>query len=135
MYIIERTDYGMKHTFQGVLDEKEMKMWLQDSQQILKTVDQQFNIVVDMREIKPLGHQVEEILYQGTKMMGELGLNRGAVVLEDPVVFRQMRQIAKYANLQKKERYIDTFTTKNWEKLASDWVEKGIDPDNPTRTV
>lgn len=129
MYTIERTDYGMKHTFRGVLDAREMERWLSDSRHLLAEVDGSFNMVVDMRDAKPLGTQVEEILYEGTKLIGRHGLNRGAVVMENPEISRQMRQIAKYANLHRNERYIDTMTNRNWEQLVKDWVEKGIDPD------
>lgn len=129
MYTIELTNYGMKHTFYGVLDGREMEKWLTDSEKLLEELDTSFNMLVDMQDVKPLGEQVEEILYEGTKLIGRHGLNRGAVLMNNPEVSRQMRQIAKYANLHRQERYIDTFTNRNWEQLARDWVERGIDPD------
>lgn len=129
MYNIEVTDYGMKHTFRGVLDAKEMKQWYEESKRLLSSFGKQFNMVMDMRDAKPLGHQAEEIFYEGTKLLGKYGLRRGAVIMENPEVTRQMRQIARYANVQHKERYIDAVTTRNWEKLSRDWAAEGIDPD------
>lgn len=129
MYNIEVTDYGMKHTFCGVLDAREMKQWYEESKMLLTSFGKQFNIVVDMRDTKPLGYQVEEIFYEGTKLLSKYGLTRGAVIMENSEVIRQMRQIAKFANVQHKERYLDAMTTQNWEKLSQDWVIAGIDPD------
>lgn len=129
MYNIEVTNYGMKHTFYGVLDARELKQWYEDSKQILTSLGKQFNMVLDMREAKPLGHQAEEIFYEGTKLIGKHGLKRGAVIMENPEVTRQMRQIARYAEVQHKERYIDAVTTRDWEKRSEDWVIDGIDPD------
>lgn len=129
MYNIEVTDYGMKHTFRGVLDVKEMKQWYEESKLLLSSFGKQFNMIMDMRDAKPLGHQAEEIFYEGTKLLGKYGLRRGAVIMENPEVTRQMRQIARYANVQHKERYIDAVVTRNWEKLSRDWAAEGIDPD------
>lgn len=129
MYNIEVTDYGMKHTFCGVLDARELRQWYEESKQLVSSLGRQFNMILDMREAKPLGNQAEEIFYEGTKLIGKHGLKRGAVIMENPEVTRQMRLIAKYANVQHKERYIDAVTTRNWEKLSEDWVLEGIDPD------
>ncbi len=129
MYSIELTDYGMKHTFCGVLDAREVKQWYEESKQLLSSVKKQFHMVLDMRELKPLGNKAEEIFYEGTKLISKHGMKRGAVIMENPEVIRQMRQIAKYANVHRQERYIDAVTTRNWEKLSHDWVIEGIDPD------
>lgn len=129
MYNIEVTDYGMKHTFCGVLDAHEMKQWYKESERILASIGKKFNMVVDMREVKPLGYLAEEVFYEGTKLISNSGLTRGALIMENPEVTRQMRQIAKYANVNHKERYIDAVSKRNWEKLSEDWVVDGIDPD------
>lgn len=129
MYTIEVTDYGMKHTFGGVLEAKELKQWYEESKLLLSSFKKQFSMVLDMREMKPLGNKAEDIFYEGTKLLGKHGMKRGAVIMENPQLFRQMRQIAKYANVQSQERYIDAVTSRNWEKLSRDWVIEGIDPD------
>lgn len=129
MYNIEVTEYGMKHTFCGVLDNHELQRWYEESMQLISSFGKQFNMVMDMRDLKPLGRQAEEVFYEATALIGQHGFKRGAVIIENPEVIRQMRQIAKRANVQHKERYIDATTTRNWEKLSQDWVVAGIDPD------
>jgi len=128
MYNIEVTDYGMKHTFCGVLDAGELKQWFEESKLLLSSFGKQFNMVVDMRDVQPLGNQAEDIFCKGTKLFGEYGLKRGAVIMENMEVARQMRHVAKFANVQHEERYIDATTSRNWKKLCQDWVVGGIDP-------
>lgn len=129
MYTIELTDYGMKHTFGGVLDARELKQWYEESKMLLTSLGKQFGMVLDMREVKPLGNKAEEIFYEATKFISKQGMKRGACIMENPEVARQMRQIAKYANIHRQERYIDAVISRNWEKLSRDWVINGIDPD------
>lgn len=129
MYSIELTNYGMKHTFCGVLDAHEMKQWYKESERILASIGRKFNMIVDMRDVNPLGHQAEDVFYEGTKLINNSGLSRGVLIMENPEVIRQMRQIGKYANINHKERFIDAVSNRNWEKLSEDWVVEGIDPD------
>lgn len=129
MYNIERTQYGMKHTFQGILDPKEMKQWYQESAQMVQEIPKPFGVVMDMRDTYPFRHETEEIIYEAQKLINKNGLGRVAVISEDPKVLTQARQISKYSETNKKQRFIDSMTRKNWKQLSEKWIVEGVDPD------
>lgn len=129
MYNIEVTDYGMKHTFSGVLEDRELERWYEESKRVLSSFIKPFSMVLDMRDAKPLGHHAEVIFCEGINMIEEYGMKRRAIIMENPVITGQIRQISKIAKAVHKERYIDAVTTRNWKKLSQDWVVSGIDPD------
>jgi len=129
MYEIERTSYGMRHTFHGILEPKEMKQWYEDSQRMIQKMTKPFGIVMDMRQVFPFRYETEEILYEAQKLIEKSGMDRTAVISEDPKVMTQVRLVSKYAQVHKKQRFIDSITRKNWEQLSEDWIIEGIDPD------
>ncbi len=129
MYNIEVTDYGMKHTFSGVLDDRELERWNAESKQVLSSFSRPFNMVLDIREAKPLGDRAEGIFCEGISLIETYGVKRRAIIMENPVVTEQVRRISKFAHVTHKERYIDAVTSRNWNKISRDWVISGIDPD------
>lgn len=56
-------------------------------------------------------------------------MQRSAVVLSNAILTLQFKRIAKETGIYEWERYIDASKNPNWEEIATDWLEKAIDPD------
>jgi len=133
MYKIEKTDFGIKLTFSGYIPVDEMIKWRDESIEFLKQFKKKYCIIVDMRELKPLVKDAEEILKDGQKYYRQddnpkEGIERSAVLVKSVVTKIQMARISRETGLNKVERFFaeEDF---NWKKKADDWIYKAIDSD------
>ncbi len=129
VYSIERTSYGYKLTFGGILTAEEMKAWVEDSKKKLLAPPPKFGVVVDMREIKPLPKDAQPHMEEGQKLYKEKGMARSAVILKNAITKMQFQRIGKETGIYEWERYIDASSVPDWEKVAVSWVVDGVDPD------
>ena len=129
MYKIERKTSGYFLTFGGMIDAAEMKNWLDESTKALATAQAPFGVIVDMRTLKPLASDAQEIMVKGQGMYKEKGMQRSAVVLNDAITTFQFKRLAQQSGIYAFERYIDASKDGEWTKTAVAWVKDGIDPD------
>ena len=54
MFKIEKTGYGYKLEFAGFIQADEMKQWLEESKHQLVSAPDKFQLLIDMKELKPL---------------------------------------------------------------------------------
>lgn len=135
MYLIERADYGYHLTFSGVFTEDENRRWLEESRRILAEGPGEFGVFVDMRTCQPLSYPARKILEAGQRYYKEMGMTRSVVIVDSPVLKRQLEELAKQSGIYEWERYIATSTTPRWEKVALDWIIKAVDPDRKEQPV
>jgi len=129
VYKIEETTLGFTLTFGGVLYREELSHWLKESEHALARRKEGFGVIVDLRNVLPLGPEAREIILQGQGLYRKAGLVRSAVVLSNSATASQFRQLAKDSLVYKNERYIDASKDSDWLKHALDWVKLQIDPD------
>jgi hypothetical protein len=129
MYRIDRVPYGFKLTFGGFMTKEEMGKWVSDSKNALTGKSGSFGVFVDMRTLKPLPQDAQPVMQEGQKLYKQAGLQRSVVVLNDAITTMQFKRIAKETGIYNWERYVDASVTKDFEKVAIDWVTNGIDPD------
>lgn len=129
MYKIEKTGYGFKLIFADFINSEEMKKWVDDSKKVLLTASSGFHILVDMRTLKPLPADAQQYMQDGQKLYKQKGMVRSVVILASSVVKMQFKRIAQETGIYQWERYIDASSTPDWEKVATDWLKSGIDPD------
>ena len=130
MYKIEKKSYGYRLLFSGFIKDEEMKTWAAESKKILSAPQaKDFGVMVDMRDLKPLDDAAKQTMVEGQKQYKEKGMARSAVILNNPILTMQFRRLAKDSGIYQWERYIDSSTTKDYEKVCEDWLVKGIDPD------
>jgi hypothetical protein len=130
MYKIEKQPYGYKLTFSGLIKVDEMKAWAKEATTILKAQPtKDFGVFVDMRELKPLLDDAKAAMVEGQVAFKQKGMQRSVVILSTPVIAMQFQRLAKESGIYQWERYLDSQTVKNYEKVGEDWITKGIDPD------
>lgn len=129
MYKIEKTNYGYKLEFEGFIQVDEMVKWLEESKKHLENTTGSFQLLVDMRKLKPLPEDAQAKMEEGQKLYKEKGMERSCVILDNVVTRMQFMRIAKETGIYAFERYIDASNSEDWEKEAMDWLLSEKDPD------
>ncbi len=129
MFKIERQSYGFLITFADFIEKPEMERWGEESKKALSTQSGDFGVVVDMRTLKPLSPEVQEVMVNAQKLYKDKGMKRSAVILNNTVTTMQFQRLARSSGIYEWERYIDFSKNPNWQSIAEAWVAEGIDPD------
>ncbi len=130
MYKIERRPSGYILTFAGLIEAAEMQKWHDDSESKLMTeTSNSFGVIIDMKDLKPLGAEARIIMVEGQKLYKNKGMKRSAVILNSAEVCKQFKNLAVQSGIYLTERYIDASQKKNATEIAINWVKDAIDPD------
>lgn len=130
MYRIEKRPSGYILTFSGVIDSAEMQKWVQESIKVLGTETRtSFGVIIDMKDLQPLSGEAKDIMISGQKIYKAKGMERSAVLLSNPQVTAQFKNLALVSGIYSTERYIDVTGNSRAKDQAIDWVKDGIDPD------
>ncbi|HPN39058.1 MAG TPA: hypothetical protein PL041_11700 [Melioribacteraceae bacterium] len=129
MYKIEKKGFGYKITFNGFIRTEEMQQWVEESKRTLSTNKGSFGVLVDMRELKPLSPEAQDAMIVGQQAYKKAGMDKSAVILASTILTNQFKRLAQESGIYKWERYIDASKFANYEKIAENWITKGIDPD------
>lgn len=128
MYKIEKTNYGLKMTFTGFVDAAEMSRWDREVREVSRSMEKDFCVLLDLRGMAPLAPDGWEVLQKSHRRAMKAGMARSALVLDDPITTMQMKRLARQTSISQRERYIDSRSTPNWERVVMDWLIRGIDP-------
>jgi len=129
VYRIDPQPYGFGLTFSGSVPKEEMAQWMQESLAALKEARTGFGVVVDMRTLKVLSPEAKVVMEAGQKLYKSSGMARSAVILDSVLLTMQFKSIAKETGIHQWERYINASAHPDWEQLALDWIQRGLDPD------
>jgi len=129
MHRIEKNNLGFKLTFGGAMNKEEMEAWYKEAEQSLQGAKGPFGVIVDMRTLEPLSPDVQATMVKGQGLFRAKGLQRSAVILNNPLVTVQFMRLAKESGIYAYERYLDASSDSHWQKHAEDWVKSGVDPD------
>lgn len=129
MYKIEKTDSGVKLTFEGFIKRDEMAKWVDESTQFTRSLPSKFGVMVDMRGLKALSPDTEMEMKKGQKLYKEKGMERSVVILANAVTAMQFKRIAQETGIYQWERYIDASKVTNWEDVSNKWLVNSEDPD------
>jgi hypothetical protein len=129
MHSIEKVSYGYRIVFGGFIKADEMLEWVRESDTHLAHQAGAFGVLVDMRELKPLPSDAQVHLQNGQKLYKAKGMQRSAVILQNPVITMQFKRMAQETGIYQWERYLDASKTADWEKKAVAWLTSGTDPD------
>jgi hypothetical protein len=121
MYKIEKTNYGVKFTFSGLVDEQEMKRWAQDVVAGTKALQKGFCVFMDMRGMHPLPRDAWLVMQKAQERAAKAGMARSVQVVDEPITSMQFKRFARTTGISDRERQIDASSVPDWEKAAMDW--------------
>ena len=132
MYRIEKTNYGVKFTFSGFLDKEEMKRWAEEVVAGTKSLPKGFCVFMDMRGMQPLPRDAWLMMQRAQEQAIKAGMARSVQVVDDPITSMQFKRFARNTGISDRERQIDASSVLDWEKMAMDWLIRGIEPLSPS---
>jgi hypothetical protein len=127
MYKLEKRPFGFALTFGGFIQKDEMEKWCSESALHLARASAQFGVLIDMRDLKPLPFDSQEIMVRGQKLYKDAGMQRSAVILNNATTTIQFIRLAKTSGIYVWERYFDASSDTKWEEKALKWIKSGID--------
>ena len=136
MYRIEITDYGVRFTLRGFVDQQEILRWAVDVRESTKSLAKGFCIFLDMRGMQPLPPDACNVMEKAQQAAIKAGMKRAVQVVDDPITRIQFKRLARRTGISGIERQIDPSTVPDWERAAMDWLIVGTDPnpDDPAET-
>ena len=129
VYTIEKKPYGIKLSFDGMMDEEIAKNFAKEFMQVLNSIKGEIGILIDLSKGKPMPPAAQAAVNDCYKAVVQKGLTRSANIVSSAIMKTQMTRRAKEFGTYNKARYIESTTKANAEQIALDWIEKGIDPD------
>jgi len=128
-YKIEKKTSGYLIKFNGDLDFQTAEKWYAESRKILVTDEREsFGVIIDWRDFGVIKPEAEKLMKEAQQYWRDHGMNRIAVITNDPVKKLNLARIAKKSGIYDKERYIDINENKNWKVAAKEWVVNGVEP-------
>ncbi len=129
IYTIEKKPYGLRVAFDGMMDAETAKKFAREFMQILAGIDRRLGILIDLTRARPMPPESQAPVNECYKAAIKKGVTRSASVVPSPLMKMQMVRLSKEHGTYDKERYIDSTANPNWESIALDWIERGIDPE------
>ena len=129
IYTIERKPYGLRLAFDGMMGVEIAKNFAGEFMRIYAGIDGSICILIDLTKGKPMPPESQALVNDCYKAVLQKGLIRSANIIPSSLMKIQMVRLAKEHGTYDKARYIDSTVNPDWERIALDWIEKGIDPD------
>ncbi len=129
VYAIEKKPYGIMLSFDGMMNEEIAKKFAVDFMKVLDSFDGSISILINLINGKPMPAESQGAVNNCYKAVVQKGLIRSVNIVPTSLMKLQMIRRAKEFGTYDKARYIDSSSSPNWEQIALDWIEKGIDPD------
>ena len=129
VYTIEKKPFGLMLSFDGMMDEGIAKKFAEDFMKIFDSFDCSISLLINLIKGKPMPAESQAAVNDCYKAVIKKGLIRSANIVPSSLMKLQMIRRAKEFGTYDKARYIDSSSNSNWEQIALDWIEKGIDPD------
>ncbi len=124
MYKVEQKDYGIKLTFEGFIAPEEMSAYKKEFKTVLDRLPPQFGLMADMRYMKPLCSECQEIFSANPEWTANR-IVRSATIFTSALTKMQVRRLATEWKMNDSKRYFDAAKHSNWEQLAENWLKTG----------
>ncbi len=129
MYEISETKYGLRIVMQGFLGKDELKTMSREAGRVVKKMKKDFGVLHDMRGMLTLPAEAREIMKLNMESAKQAGMGRSAQILDDAIITLQFKRLAREVEISDTMRQIDAGNVPDCERVAMDWIVKGIDPD------
>lgn len=126
MYDIEQTDYGVRVTLSGQLDEAEAEAFIREFEPAVESLAEGFSVFADLRGMEAFPPAVGEKVASLMAFSQRQGMERSATVVQTATTSLQMEQLVEQAGID--ERVIDATAVDDPERVALAWIEQGREP-------
>jgi hypothetical protein len=128
MISVDKTPYGLRTTAPGFLTLEETQAWFADLKRQAAEVRKPFAMLVDIRSQPAQSPEVTGVIQQAMTWLKANGMERSAVVLDNPLAYLQITRLARSSGVHAHERYFDASSDRDWERKALAWLGEGKEP-------
>ncbi|HYL05852.1 MAG TPA: hypothetical protein VE075_07415 [Thermoanaerobaculia bacterium] len=128
MQRVRTTEYGVDIVFGGPLSREETVELLAELHRELPR-GRRFGVLVDSRRSRAYSAREQEAFRRGILLCVERGMERSVVVVDSAISSLQARRLGKETGTLAWTRYIDARKHPHWQRIAEDWLLRGIDPE------
>lgn len=128
MIRLEKTPYGLRSTAPGFLTVPETQAWLAELKVLSAAMPGPFSKLVDIRTQPPQAPAVSALIQEAMVWLKAHGMQRSAVVLDNPLAHMQITRLARSTGVYASERYFDASQDPDWEAKALAWLIEGREP-------
>jgi len=128
MQRVRVTDYGVDIVFGGPLGREETVELLAELHRELPR-GRRFGVLVDSRRSRAYSAKEQEAFRRGILLCVERGMERSVVVVDSQISALQAKRLGKETGTLAWTRYIDARKHPHWQRIAEDWLLRGIDPE------
>ncbi len=125
---VRATDYGVDIVFGGPLSREETVELLAELRRVLPR-GRHFGVLVDSRRSRAYSAREQEAFRRGILLCLERGMERAVVVVDSQISALQAKRLGMETGTLAWTRYLDTRRHPNWQRLAEDWLLRGVDPE------
>ncbi|MFB6297013.1 MAG: hypothetical protein ABEH56_00670 [Salinirussus sp.] len=126
MYDVERTDYGLRLTIAGTLDDDEAAAFRREIRTKVDRIAGEFCVFADLREMNAFPPAVAEQLTDLMEYCEQQGMTRSVDVVDSATSGLQMEQLIDRAGIN--ERVLNASHREDWAEAAEAWVRDGTEP-------
>lgn len=128
MIRLEKTPYGLRTTAPGFLTVQETQAWLAELKVLSAEMPGPFAMLVDIRTQPAQAPAVTALIQEAMVWLKAHGMQRSAVVLDNPLAHMQITRLARSTGVYAHERYLDASSEPEWEAKALAWLTEGREP-------
>ena len=133
MYSFEKTKYGLKMQltdfFSFELAQDFYKQYAIFMEEMKKENPNGFCQFGDLRGYKAGPPEAQKYINDAMHKFKEVGGKRSIVLFDNPVTVMQIKRLAKQSGIDQGERYIDSQTYPDFEKIVHAWLVDAVDPE------
>lgn len=129
MWNVQRPSFGFVLTLAGRFSLDDVRAFgVACRSELDKPLPDGWGVVVDMRDLVPLGEKEQVSLVDIQKAFKARGMTRSVVVLKDAIATMQQRRLARQSGIDKWERYINASVVLDWQSAAKKWLTSSTEP-------
>ena len=128
MHEITKEKYGVKIVVAGLISDDEVESAISELKNIFMQMKGEYCAIVDIRDCKAVTEKGQKIISEAMMFSRESEILRSAIIVSNPVAAAQYRRMAIESGIYNRQRYIEASVFENWEELALDWINNGVDP-------
>jgi hypothetical protein len=127
MFRIERTSYGLKLTVEGSIEKEETLGFLDEYREKLAGIQRDIALLIDGSKARPLSPEALYFLATAYREGRLHGVKKLVFILKSAGLQEQIQRTFMKEGAAGELRFIDA-QLPNSDRIALDWIEKGIEP-------
>ena len=127
-YKLIKTKYGFHIKLTGTVCKERLKDWFPSIIDQVNKAPKHFGLLIELIDVHPICEEAAKVLAISRAYLIGKGMNRAIIVYNTSANILNVMNMFHEVGVFQGERYISTNTYADWQKVAEDWLNDGIEP-------